>query len=81
MSSTGVLKRDDTPVRLLVGRLPEQCVRRDADAAFAIREFAESATMVAALDDAVDGVGTSQASISLSDVVRTGVSQLSLIHI
>lgn len=79
MSSTGVLKRDDTPVRLLVGRLPEQCVRRDADAAFTIREFAESATMVAALDldDAVDphGVGTSQASISLSDVVRTGVSQ------
>lgn len=67
----GVLKKDDLPLRLLVGHT-EQRVDVDNEASFMIPEDASSATMLVVLEE---GPGPAQASIGLGSAVRSHLSR------
>ena len=70
----GVLKKDDLPLRLLVGHTEKRADCGEI-ASFLIRENACSATMLVVVDGSLDGAGPVQASIELGTAVRSRLSR------
>lgn len=70
----GVLKKDDLPLRLLVGHTEKRAGCGEV-ASFLIREHAGSATMLVVVDGSLDGAAPVQASIELGTAVRSRISR------